>query len=102
MSLLSGGGVGVGDSLDTLDTGLVLATCRSVVSRYTVSTRCSCRADGRLLQLTQPLAVTAAQLARMAARCPARTPHSCAGEIWSGHTRLPAVRGAMEIAGVLW
>ena len=36
MSLLSGGGVGVGDSLDTLDTGLVLATCRSAVSRYTV------------------------------------------------------------------
>ena len=76
--------------------GLVLPTCPHC-------TLCSCRADGRLLQLTQPLAVTAAQLARMAARCPARTPHSCAGEIWSGHTRLPAVRdGPLELVRDIW
>ena len=46
MSLLSGGGVGVGDSLDTLDPGLVLATCRSAVSRYTVLTAYCATAAG--------------------------------------------------------
>ena len=77
-------------------------TCPLALTPQQYNTLCYCRADGRLLHLTQPLAVTAAQLARMAARCPARTPHSCAGEIWSGHTRLPAVRGPLELVRDLW
>ena len=54
VSVLSGGGVGVGDSLDNVDRDLVMT---------------SCRADGKLLQLTKPLTVTPLQLVRMGAYC---------------------------------
>merc|ERR1719370_2282680 len=73
VSLMSGGGVGVGDKLDTLDTDLVLSTCRS---------------DGRLLSPGRGLTVTPLQLSRMA-KCPSPTnPTSCAGELWTGETLL--------------
>ena len=52
-TLMSGGGVGVGDSLETLNTSLVMTTC----------TR-----EGRLLLPGRPLTVTPLQLQRMAAR----------------------------------
>ena len=71
VSLMSGGGVGVGDSLDQLDTSLVLSTCR---------------ADGRLLLPERPLTATPLQLQRMAASCEPSLPHSCIGEVWSGHS----------------
>ena len=52
-TLMSGGGVGVGDSLETLNTSLVMTTC----------TR-----EGRLLLPGRPLTVTPLQLQRMSAR----------------------------------
>ena len=73
VSVLSGGGVGVGDSLDMLDADLTMRTCR---------------ADGKLLHLDKPLTVTPLQLQRMATHCKASVPHSCIGEIWSGYTAL--------------
>ena len=73
VSVLSGGGVGVGDSLDMLDADLAMRTCR---------------ADGKLLHLDKPLTVTPLQLQRMAAYCKASVPHSCIGEIWSGSMAL--------------
>ena len=51
---MSGGGVGLGDSLEMLNTGLAKRTCR---------------ADGRLLHLTYPLTVTPLQLVRMTEHC---------------------------------
>ena len=73
VSVLSGGGVGVGDSLDMLNADLAMRTCR---------------ADGKLLHLDKPLTVTPLQLQRMATHCKASVPHSCIGEIWSGYTAL--------------
>ena len=70
---MSGGGVGAGDSLDMLNTSLLLSTCR---------------ADGLLLLPSRPLTVTPLQLQRMAARCQPSVPHSCIGEIWSGYTTI--------------
>ena len=69
VSLFSGGGVGVGDSLEYLNDDLVKSTCR---------------ADGKLLDIGNPLMVSPLQLKRMATMCHPSHPHSCAGEIWSG------------------
>ena len=69
VSLFSGGGVGVGDNLEFLDDDLVKSTCRD---------------DGRLLDIGNPLMVSPLQLQRMASLCHPSLPHSCAGEIWSG------------------
>jgi len=78
VSLMSGGGVGVGDRLDTLDTDLVLSTCRS---------------DGRLLSPGRGLTVTPVQLSRMA-KCPSPTsPTSCSGELWTGETVYSGEKG---------
>ena len=63
--------MGVGDSLDQLDTSLVMTTCM---------------ADGRLLLPDRPLTVTPLQLQRMAASCEPSVPHSCIGEVWSGYS----------------
>lgn len=51
VALMSGGGVGIGDRLDSIDKRLVSSTCR---------------ADGRLLSISQPLAVSPIQLKHMA------------------------------------
>ena len=63
--------MGVGDSLDQLDTSLLTTTCMT---------------DGRLLLPDRPLTVTPLQLQRMAASCEPSVPHSCTGEIWSGYS----------------
>ena len=54
VSLMSGGGVGLGDSLDTINTDIIMKTCR---------------ADGLLLHLDKPMTVTPLQLQRMASSC---------------------------------
>ena len=72
VSLFSGGGVGVGDSLEYMNDRLVRSTCR---------------ADGRLLGIQNPLTVTPFQIQRMLEDdCSPSIPHSCSGEIWSGYT----------------
>ena len=70
---MSGGGVGVGDSLDTINTQLMLSTCR---------------ADGLLLGLDKVMTVTPLQLRRVSRHCPPSVPHSCVGELWSGYTEI--------------
>ena len=69
VSLFSGGGVGIGDNLEYLDDELVKQTCRE---------------DGRILGIENPMMVSPLQLQRMASLCNPSLPHSCTGEIWSG------------------
>ena len=72
VSLFSGGGVGIGDSLNYMDDLLAKSTCR---------------ADGLLLGIENSLVVTPIQLLRMLEdECSPSIPHSCSGEIWSGFT----------------
>ena len=72
VALFSGGGVGVGDNLDYMNDALVQSTCRQ---------------DGLILGIENPLVVSPIQLQRMLRDdCNPSIPHSCAGEIWSGFT----------------
>ena len=72
VSLFSGGGVGIGDNLDYMNDDLVRSTCRS---------------DGLILGIDNPLVVSPIQLKRMLDDgCSPSIPHSCSGEIWSGTT----------------
>merc|ERR1719244_306058 len=78
VALLTGGGVGIGDSIDNINHTLVMSTCR---------------ADGKLLQLSTPVSATPLQLQRMVGDCPNYVPYSCAGEIWSGRSDIPDLGG---------
>ena len=69
VSLFSGGGVGIGDNLEYLNDELVKQTCRE---------------DGRILGIENPMMVSPLQLQRMASLCSPSLPHSCTGEVWSG------------------
>ena len=72
VSLFSGGGVGIGDNLDYMNDALVRSTCRS---------------DGLILGIDNPLVVSPIQIQRMLNdECSPSIPHSCSGEIWSGST----------------
>jgi len=73
VALFSGGGVGFGDKLEMIDKQLIRSTCR---------------ADGLLLKITNPLAATPLQLLYMAKNCPPLHPHSCGGEIWTGSEEI--------------
>ena len=87
VSLFSGGGVGIGDNLDFMDDILVKSTCR---------------ADGLLLGIENPLVVSPIQLQRMLEdECSPSIPHSCAGELWSGFTIFEEIYHFGVILGIL-
>ena len=87
VSLFSGGGVGIGDNLDFMDDILVKSTCR---------------ADGLLLGIENPLVISPIQLQRMLEdECSPSIPHSCSGEIWSGFTIFEEIFHFGVILGIL-